>query len=117
MKRTAIVTLTPEEARTVAPVIIITPAAPPPAKEEPKPGYQEAHQAGYDHGVTGFLTGRGNFILNAEIPEKYREAGEEQGYKNGYAKGYAEEKTRAARRPRPAPQNRNNTPNRGNTRR
>jgi hypothetical protein len=31
------------------------------------------------------LTGRGNFILNVEIPEKYREAGEKQGYKNGYA--------------------------------
>jgi hypothetical protein len=57
-----------------------------------------------DHGVTGYITGRGAVILNHEIPEKYRLAEQEQAYKNGYAKGFAEEQVKAERRVRrPSP--------------
>jgi hypothetical protein len=117
------VTVTPGDTRPVAPVIIITPAPlPPPPKPEPEVEYQEAYKAGYDHGITGFLTGRGNFILNSEIPEKYREAQQEQGYKNGYARGYADEEEKAKRKARtphrPAPSRDGNSssgiPNRPN---
>jgi hypothetical protein len=99
------VTLTPEDSRSAAPIIIVTSPAQDP---EPKPeiAYEEAYQAGYDHGVTGYITGRGAVILNHEIPEKYRLAKQEQAYKNGYAKGFAEEQAkseRRVRRPSPPP--------------
>jgi hypothetical protein len=97
------VTLSPGDSRPVTPIIIVTPPAQA-SEHPPRIDYQEAYQAGYDHGVTGFITGRGAVILNHEIPEKYRLAEQEQGYKNGYAKGYAEEQAKAERRVRrPSP--------------
>jgi hypothetical protein len=99
------VTLTPGNTRSVPPVIIIVPPQTQdetPSAPEPVIEYQEAYQAGYDHGITGFLTGRNNFVLNAEIPDKYREAEQGQAYKNGYARGFADEKAKAERRRPPA---------------
>lgn len=102
------VTLTPDDTRPVAPVIIVAPPQNPPQESKPVievVEYEEAYKAGYDHGVTGFLTNRGNFILNTEIPDKYREAGQGQAYKNGYARGYADEKSKAekAKQKQPPP--------------
>ena len=100
------ITLTPDDKRPAAPVIIVaTPQNPP---QESKPvveviEYDEAYRAGYDHGITGFLTNRGNFILNTEIPEKYRESEQGQAYKNGYARGYADEELKAERAKRKLP--------------
>jgi hypothetical protein len=80
-----------------APVIIVNPTPVPQTSDTqpPRIEYQEAYQAGYDHGITGFLTGRNAGVLNSEIPEKYRVAEQEQAYKNGYARGFADEKTKA----------------------
>jgi hypothetical protein len=94
------VTLSPENSRPPAPVIAAVPAPQPPEPQPPRIEYEEAYQPGYDHGITGYITSRGPVILNHEIPEKYRLAGQEQAYKNGYAKGFSEEKAKSER-PRP----------------
>jgi hypothetical protein len=93
------VTLAPENSRPSAPVIVVMPPPETPEPEAPRIEYEEAYKAGYDHGVTGFLTGRGAVILNHEIPEKYRLAEQEQAYKNGYARGFTDEKAKAERSP------------------
>jgi hypothetical protein len=99
------VTLTPDDTRPATPVIVVLPPQntqqpEPPQESSPAIEYEEAYKAGYDHGVTGFLTNRGNFILNAEIPDKYREAEQGQAYKNGYARGFANEKLKAEKNKR-----------------
>jgi hypothetical protein len=95
------VTVPPENSRPAAAVIIVAPPTQTPEPEPPRIEYEEAYQAGYDHGITGYITGKGAVILNHEIPEKYRLAEQEQAYKNGYAKGFFDEKAKAQRRPRP----------------
>jgi hypothetical protein len=102
--------------------VIITEPKMPPAQEKtdiPAITYDESYRAGYDHGVTGFLTNRDNYVVNDDIPEKYRQSEQVQAYKNGYARGFADEKEKAdaaveAKRPQPVqpvyPNRRNPSP-------
>ena len=66
------VTLAPENSRPTAPVVVVVSPPASPEPEAPRIEYDEAYQAGYDHGITGYITGTGAIILNHEIPKKYR---------------------------------------------
>ncbi|GHV73253.1 hypothetical protein AGMMS49940_05550 [Spirochaetia bacterium] len=104
-------------------IIITQPSVPTPQEKEavPEISYDESYQAGYDHGITGFLTGRNNSVANEDVPDKYRKSQQVQAYKNGYARGFADEKIKAEKaaeekKPKPvqpvypSPRNNNSRP-------
>jgi hypothetical protein len=85
------VTIMPEQSRPTPP----PQPAPTPVNQGPHINYDIAYRAGYDHGITGFLTAMNPNLSSRNVPPMYEKAGFSQAYQNGYARGFADEKQKA----------------------